>query len=563
VRRVLRLAALTIATGAAAVAGYLAFTLPPRAAVTSARRPATTVYGAYHVHSVRSDGSGTIEEIAADAASAGLAFVVFTDHGDGTRPPDPPAYRRGVLCIDAVEIGTVAGHVVALNIREPSEYPLGGEARDVLEDIRRLGGWAVAAHPDSPRPELRWRATLDDVDAIEWLNVDSEWRDEPVGRLIAMAGRTLFRPAESIAALFSRPVRTLSRWDSAGLTRPVVGLAAADAHARVDWRDDAEPRGARGWAFPSYEAVFRAVSLAVNLEAPLSGDAGEDARRLLNAIMAGRTYGVVRAFADPAVLNFAAESADGAQVGMGATVHDPAGISLRGAVQGLPGASLVLIRNGKRVATGQGSLEVPAEGGVYRLEAFAPGFSFPWMVSNPIRIGLPEPVQEAPSPPPPPVRALRLGADAGWRIEQDASSTATITGEGDGLRVEFRLGPGRPAGQYAALVTSASGDATLERVRFAGRADRPMRLSVQIRVPGGPDGRRWRRSVYLDSTPRTIDLRLADFDPVGPATALRPIVARVQSVLFVVDTVNTQPGAAGTVWISGVTFGLGEAGGGD
>jgi hypothetical protein len=102
----------------------------------------------------------------------------------------------------------------------------------------------------------------------------------------------------------------------------------------------------------------------------------------------------------------------------------------------------------------------------------------------------------------------------------------------------------------------------LERIRFTGRADRPMRLSLQVRVPGGPDGRRWRRSVYLDSTPRTIDVRLGDMEPVGPATSLRPIVARVQSILFVVDTVNAQPGSSGTVWISGVTLGLGDAGGG-
>ena len=35
------------------------------------------------------------------AARAGLKFIVFTDHGDATRTPDPPAYRSGVLCIDA------------------------------------------------------------------------------------------------------------------------------------------------------------------------------------------------------------------------------------------------------------------------------------------------------------------------------------------------------------------------------------------------------------------------------------------------------------------------------
>jgi len=64
--------------------------------------------------------------------------------------------------------------------------------------------------------------------------------------------------------------------------------------------------------------------------------------------------------------------------------------------------------------------------------------------------------------------------------------------------------------------------------------------------------------VYLDRTPRTIDLALSELEPVGPVTALRPIVARVHSVLFVVDTVNSAPGRAGSFWLSGVLLGIGD-----
>ena len=38
--------------------------------------------GAFHVHTTRSDGSGTVEEVAAAAQAAGLQFVVLTDHND-------------------------------------------------------------------------------------------------------------------------------------------------------------------------------------------------------------------------------------------------------------------------------------------------------------------------------------------------------------------------------------------------------------------------------------------------------------------------------------------------
>src|SRR5437762_8094571 len=95
-----------------------------------------TLPGILHVHTIRSDGRSSPDVIAAAAARAGLTFIVFTDHGDGTRTPDPPAYRSGVLCLDGVEVSTTGGHYAALDMRA-APYPLGGEARDVVEDVRR------------------------------------------------------------------------------------------------------------------------------------------------------------------------------------------------------------------------------------------------------------------------------------------------------------------------------------------------------------------------------------------------------------------------------------------
>jgi len=102
------------------------------------------VRGVIHVHSTRSDGTGSVDEIAAAAAQAGLRFVVVTDHGDGTRSPALPRYLSGVLCIDGFEVSTEDGHVLALGIgRTP--YRLAGDGRGVVEDIARLGGTSIVA----------------------------------------------------------------------------------------------------------------------------------------------------------------------------------------------------------------------------------------------------------------------------------------------------------------------------------------------------------------------------------------------------------------------------------
>jgi predicted metal-dependent phosphoesterase TrpH len=137
----------------AAVALLLFLVLPPapRHVNRSAASDPLVVKGAIHVHTIRSDGGGTVDDVAAAASAAGLAFVIVTDHGDGRRI-EPPSYRSGVLVLDGAEVSTAQGHVLAIGVRA-AEYPLGGEARDVIEDIHRLGGFAVAAHPASAKRE--------------------------------------------------------------------------------------------------------------------------------------------------------------------------------------------------------------------------------------------------------------------------------------------------------------------------------------------------------------------------------------------------------------------------
>ena len=198
---------LTTAALAAAVAVWVGVTLPPPASVLAAKLPATIAAGAYHIHTSRSDGTGSIDDIAAAAARAGLQFVILTDHGDATRVPDPPAYRHGVLTVQ-------------------------DRGNFVITDIHRMGGVAIVAHPDSPRSELAWRGSLLSADGIEWINVDSEWRDD---RFLTLAGRAVHavvRPAEAIASLFSRPERTLQRWDAATRTRPIFSLEIGRASCR-------------------------------------------------------------------------------------------------------------------------------------------------------------------------------------------------------------------------------------------------------------------------------------------------------------------------------------------
>jgi len=544
---------------------FILFVLPPRPVLLDRSGwsdvEALTVAGAYHVHTSRSDGAADTDHVAAAAARAGLQFVILTDHGDGMRPPDQPVYRHGVLCIDAVEISTDGGHYVALDM-PVAPYPLGGAAAAVVEDVARLGGFGVAAHPDSPKSPLQWREAAAAIDGIEWLSADTEWRNESRRALTRAALGYLVRPGPALATLLDRPA-TLNRWDALVRTRRVVALAAQDAHGGVGRA--AEDGGRRFVAdVPSYEATFRTFAIRVMLDRRWTGDAIADARALLASIRAGHVYTTIDALAMPGLLDFYAETPRG-RIEMGS--ETPAGTRARLVVRVLapPDAHVLIVddsqprRRGGLSVLGasrrygpDGTQELHAElgagQGAFRVEVnlpSAPGTPpVPWLLSNPIYF-LPSQAPRELDEVPPPGDAIDPAA---WRVEKDPDSTAALSG-GPPTVLQYALRAGERGNQYVAVAAPLSGK-PFRGIRLQLRADRPMRISLQLRRP---DGQRWRDSIYVDDTARDVVIpldRLASVD--GRIEAA--VATEMNSLLLVADLVNAVPGASGKLTIERVSL---------
>jgi hypothetical protein len=296
----------------------------------------------------------------------------------------------------------------------------------------------------------------------------------------------------------------------------------------------------------------------------LTHDAERDGASLLDAIRQGRVYSTIDALATPAAVSFSAVRGDMAWT-MGDFVPPADGdIELRVDSNAPADSTIVLIKNGEPAATATGrSLRqtVAASPAVYRVEIrlrAAPGRPpIPWVVTNPIYIRAQDESPVTRSEATESAPQYDNGEARGWRMEMSPRSKTALdvvrTPTGTELLVRFAIGGAKADSPYAALAMPAGESMpAYDRLMFTSRADRPMRLSVQFRLANGD---RWRRSIYVDETSRQVSVFFDDVRPVGVPAQGRLPVNSVRDVLFVVDTVNANPGTAGQFWIDDVKYG--------
>jgi len=535
-------------------------------AVTGDAPAGPRAVGVVHVHTALSDGGGTPEEVARAARAAGLQFVVLTDHNTLDAKPFE-GYRDGVLVIVGTEISTTAGHLVAVGVPDPL-YRFSGDAADALDDVRALGGSAYAAHPLSPRDDFRWTGwDLPGPWGMELVNGDSQWRAAGWGRLLRTAALYPLNARYALLGSVTPPRETLGRWDALLAERHVTGIAGADAHNRVALSKRFAPR------FPSYESVFALARNHVALDAPLSGEAAADTRAVLDALRRGRAYVGLDALADAS--GFAFEAVDGSRrVAMGDVVAPSAALRVRAGGRMPAGTRVVVLRDGKEVAEGTGAAETAADvAGVYRAEAYVPGWDVPWVLSNPIEV-FDAPASAArearaawPAPPPMPAAVETLDAFEGrtpFEAAFDTSSTQnkdvidpSAGADGGGAaRIAFKMGvptDGHPD-VFDALVDGTKRDLTGKQgLVLSLKADGVYRIWIQVRDanPASKDeGTEWWFASLRTSTEwQRVAVPFARLRSINPATDGRLDLDEVRALVFVLDKGSVKPGTAGAIWI--------------
>ncbi len=360
--------------------------------------------GNLHVHTTRSDGTGTFAQLAEAARRAELDWLIITDHN--TFALEEQGWRDGVLLLVGQELHEwdqsplleARSSGVSAERKQRNHLLVLGAHADLavyaydpalaLQKAHAAGGLCVLAHPYehsgayAHEPEINWERwdLADQADGLELWNYMSEFKAHLSSALGAL-----------VAAVWPRLVmrgpysETLARWDALLGERPCVGLGGSDAHA-VEY--SLGPLRRR--VFP-YEVLFRMLNVHALVEGEWSGDLAADEARLLTALRAGCCYIAYDGLCDGSGFEFALHSGTGQVLPMGATVHWPCDGALLASTPA--SARMELWHNGRLAAVHSGrELTWPVvEPGIYRIIArrrYALGWRA-WIISNAIRVVAP------------------------------------------------------------------------------------------------------------------------------------------------------------------------------
>jgi hypothetical protein len=527
--------------------------------------PAFRASGVVHVHTSLSDGRGSPAEVVAAARRAGLDFIVITDHNRADAGAFGAANEPGgPVVIVGSEVSTEAGHVVAIGIRPPA-FRFSGTLREVVDDIRYLGGCAFVAHPTSPRAETSFtRENEPGSWGVEVVNGDSAAREAPPLALALAAFRYPVNPGQALGRTLGSfdPERAL--WDRLLSRRFAPAIGGADAHGRIPVTRTAS------LPIPSYEALFGLVHTVVNLTEPLPENRVVAERRIVRALCAGESSIAIPTLADPKTFYFVARKGDGSVVSSGATIRFEPGLTIQAGGAMPDGAAIRLIESGRILEEREKISFSVSQPGVYRAEVRVKGRETPWILSNAISILTPEAERER-------TRSAELaripyiqGAtvidqfegpttfgpehDKGSVVEEPILDTAGGRGRGAAARLSFRLNANPVPPVWCALVDRTKRDLSAGHgVSFWMRADGEYRVWFQIRDqnPRSADEgtEAWFASVRTSTAWTLYNIPFASLRSINRTTDGSLDPTKVTHLVFVIDHGAMAYGSAGKVWI--------------
>ncbi len=344
--------------------------------------------GAMHMHSVFSDGSGEVPDIAKAASEVGLDYILLTDHNTLRALKEGyEGWYGNTLLLVGCELNDKQNknHYLAFGIKQAFSTRL--SAAEYVKKVKEAGGIGFIAHPHEkrthmkehpPYPWVDW--DVDGFTGIEIWNHMSEWLENLTEK---NKYQSFLHPLKTIVA---PQKKTLKLWDELNLRRKVVGVGGVDAHAhKYNLLGFLEVE-----IFP-YKVLFKSIRTHILTEEEIkkgkSSDAVDKAKKIIySALEKGSCFIANDYHGDSRGFKFFAD-ADNKIYQMGDKISKLKNVKLHVEIPNHK-SEIRLIKNGRTVESVEGNTLVHKVNGrgVYRVEAYLNGKA--WIFSNHIRVGI-------------------------------------------------------------------------------------------------------------------------------------------------------------------------------
>jgi PHP domain len=345
--------------------------------------------GAIHMHSVFSDGSGEVPQIAKFADEVRLDYIILTDHNT-IRALDE-GYEKwygNTLCLVGCELNDKENknHYLAFGIDKT--YSTRISAKEYVKKVREDGGIGFLAHPHEKREHMKehppypWTEwDTEDFNGLEIWNHMSEWMENLTEDNKYQA---FLHPLRTIQA---PQKETLRIWDELNLKRKVVGIGGVDAHAhKYNLLGFLEVE-----IFP-YKVLFKSIRTHILLDKELEKVNDEesirDSKKFIYAALAdGKCFFANDYHADSKGFRFYAET-DGKIFQMGDYIESISNKIVLKVLLPVQEGEIRLIRNSEQIgeSTDKSAEFAVNNKGAYRVEVYIHNKA--WIFSNHIRVGL-------------------------------------------------------------------------------------------------------------------------------------------------------------------------------
>lgn len=312
--------------------------------------------GVTNVHTQMSSGSGDISKVIAAAQSAGLDFLSITDLNVFDKPSSLAGYHGNLLVMLDGEYSYLNSRL--LNIGSTTARHLQGVGRsqvlfaDLLSQSKKDSdiGLLILAHPR--KKNYVWNGEYPPgLDGIEIINLKSVWQEAWNKNKLSFFMSLLVYPFNeqlALLRLFEEPEEELRLWDELSAERPTIGIAGADAEAKLI------VGGANSFLrFPTYETLFSLVRNHVLLRSELTGNSVNDVEKLAGALRQGQFYMSLDILGNPRGFNAVLKNKKGQIFPMGSKLPFEEGLSLEVSLPQRPVVPFdtVILKDGERMMT--------------------------------------------------------------------------------------------------------------------------------------------------------------------------------------------------------------------